>query len=284
MEKKNFEAFTNSKALKQYAIQWCGQEFIDGLIKRSIFAKDTKFWQEVNQYLKIPNDAYEKKIARDKLEKEQKIAEEKAREKAEKERLLANKKQCSDSKERKGWEITVFELPGSDKYGNKFIADCTKKPNLIETTDLSKSYGDAYSRACSFVDKFEKNQDKLECFIDHYQVLKPLYLMIIYLSGRDEYNRYLGNYKNKSCKESFVGITFWNGLDFDILNVLEKEKLLEISDSKKTLTMTREAIIQARKILKEINLDGVEALLKQREHHEEYIYYKSPLDVEEEQE
>ncbi|MBG1258014.1 hypothetical protein [Nostoc commune] len=99
------------------------------MTKKGIYAKDSEFWAEVNKKLNIPDDAYESKQAREQAECEQLLLEKKAKEQAEKERLLANKKEIH-SKNRKDWKITVFELPESDIFGNKFVAECTKEPDL----------------------------------------------------------------------------------------------------------------------------------------------------------
>jgi len=126
MEKKNFLAFTNLPALKKNAIQLCGQEFINSLTTKSIYAKNEEFWRLVNEKLNIPDNAYEVRQAREQEEKEQKLAAEKAEDKAKQERLLANKKELY-SKIRQGWKITVYEFTEVDKYGNKFVAQCTKE-------------------------------------------------------------------------------------------------------------------------------------------------------------
>lgn len=278
MDKKNFEAFTNLPALKKNAIQLCGQEFINELTVKGIYAKHDEFWRIVNNKLNIPDDAYEIKQARDQEQKERKLVEEKAREQAEIERLFANKKELY-SKNRQGWEITVFELSESDKYGNKFIAQCTKELDFQLTTYFTKSPGDSYSTACNLVDEFERQQEKSRHFMERYQVLKPLYLMIIYLSGGDVYNPDFGNSKKKYCKENFIGINFYNGFDFEIVKRLEAEKLLEISTTKKTVTMTIKGMREARDILLHINIEGVDVLLEQRDYHEEYINYQNQLDV-----
>ncbi|MUG92878.1 hypothetical protein F7734_10620 [Scytonema sp. UIC 10036] len=144
---------------------------------------------------------------------------------------------------------------------------------------MAKTPNEAYSQACQFVDEFETSQDQLRRFMENYQVLKPLYLMIMYLSSWDKYNSYLENLKNKRCPENFLGIEFWNGFDFEIVNRLEAEGLLEISTTKKTLRMNFEGMRQARNFLMQINLDGVETLLEQREYHEEYINCERLLDI-----
>lgn len=261
MDKKNFEAFTNLPALKKNAVQLCGQEFIDSLTVKGIYAKNDNFWRFVNNKLNVPDDAYETKQAMEQEEEERKVAEEKAKEQEEKEILLANKKELY-SKDRQGWTITVFELLKADKYGNKFVAQCILEAELQQTT-FTKTPGESYGRACSIVDKIEISKEESRDFMEKYQILKPLYLMTIYISGWDEYNPYFGDSTNRYCKESFLGIRFWKGFDFEIIQRLEAEGLLENSTNKnKTLIMTKKGMKLAREILQNINLDGVEVLLK----------------------
>lgn len=279
MEKKNFKAFTNLNPLKKNAIQLCGQEFVDSLTANGIYAKDDEFWIEVNRKLNIPENAYDQIKIREKVDREQALAEERARENAEMERLLSNKKELY-SKNRSDWTIVVFEMLGTDKYGNKFVAECTKNSGYKLTTQLSMTSQEAYSRACSLVDENEKQLQQYKSFIEHYQVLKPLYLMLIYLSGRDEYNPYLGNSPKKRCIENFIGICFYNGFDYNIIEHLEKEGLIERSTTGKSLILFKKGMQVARDMLKTINIDGVERLLEQRNYHEDYINYKSQSEEE----
>jgi len=274
MEKKNFNAFTKLNPLKKNAIQLCGQEFVGSLTANGIYAKDDEFWIEVNRKLNIPDDAYEQSKIRDKENKKQALEEERAREKAEMERLLSNKKELY-SKNRRDWTIVVFDLLEKDKYGNKFVAECTKSSCSKLTTLLSMTSEEAYGRACNLVDENEKQLQQYKSFIEHYQVLKPLYLMIIYLSGRDEYNPYLGNSPKKRCIENFIGIGFYNGFDYNIIEHLEKEELIEHSSTRNSLILFKKGMQVARDMLKTINIDGVERLLEQKNYHEDYINYKS---------
>jgi len=278
MEKKNFKAFTNLNPLKKNAIQLCGQEFVDSLTANGIYAKDDKFWIEVNRKSNIPDNAYDQRKIRDKVKREQALAEEIARDKAEMERLLSNKKELY-SKNRSDWTIVVFEMLGTDKYGNKFVAECTKSSGDKLTTQSSMTSQEAYSRACSLVDENEKKSKQVRNFIEHYQVLKPLYLMLIYLSGWDEYNPYLGSRPKKCGIENFIGVGFYSGFDYNIIYHLEKEGLIELSTNRKTLILLKKGMQVARDMLKKINIDGVERLLEQRNYHEDYINYKSELDL-----
>ncbi|MEQ8976030.1 MAG: hypothetical protein RIE73_37325 [Coleofasciculus sp. C1-SOL-03] len=279
MEKKNFKAFTNLNPFKKNAIQLCGQEFVDSLTANGIYAKDDKFWIEVNRKLNIPDNAYDQRKIREKVEREQALAEEIAREKAEMERLLSNKKKF-DSKNRNDWTIVVFELLETDEHGNKFVAECTKSSGAKLTTQLFETSQEAYSRACNLVDENEKQSQKYRRFIEHYQVLKPLYLMLIYLSGGDEHYDYLKSRPKKRGIENFIGVSFYNGFDYDIIAQLEKEGLLERSTTGDSLILFKKGMQVARDMLKTINIDGVERLLEQRNYHEDYINYKSQSEEE----
>ncbi|MEQ9670497.1 hypothetical protein [Coleofasciculus sp. G2-EDA-02] len=110
--------------------------------------------------------------------------------------------------------------------------------------------------------------------------------MLIYLSGRDEYNPYLENYQEKPCRENFIGVRFGvifyksKRFDYDIIAQLEKEGLLERSRTRKTLILLKKGMQVARDMLKTINIDGVERLLEQRNYHEDYINYKSQSEEE----
>lgn len=283
MHKKNFEAHTNLKPLKKNAIQLCGAEFVNSLTAKGIYAKTDEFWREINLNQNIPDNAYSQKKVKEQAEREAILAEERAREKAERENLIANKTEIF-TKDRSGWKITVFELPATDKYGNRFVAECTKEPELKQTTYFSKTQGDAYSQACNLVDEFEKEQQKIIRFLEYYIVLKPLYLMLIYLSGSDQYDPYLGKYKEKRCRENFIGINSWNGFDFEIINYLESEDLLQLSATRRSLTITKKGMKVARDSLKKINIEGLKRLLEEREYHEDYIHYQSDLDILPEQE
>ncbi|MFN6528407.1 hypothetical protein [Nostoc sp. ChiSLP03a] len=102
MDKNNFEAFTNLPAFKKNAIQVCGQEFIDSLIKKGIYAKTSEFWKEINKKLNIPDDAYESKQAREKAERKQ---------------VFLEKKLKSKRKNKDCWQIKKKYLLKTEKIG-----------------------------------------------------------------------------------------------------------------------------------------------------------------------
>jgi len=134
---------------------------------------------------------------------------------------------------------------------------------------------EAYGRACNLINEHEKQLQQYKSFIEHYQVLKPLYLMIIYLSGWDKDYDYLKSRQKKCGRENFIGIGFYNGFDYDIIAQLEKEELIERSSTRNSLILFKKGMQVARDMLKTINIDGVERLLEQKNYHEDYINYKS---------
>jgi hypothetical protein len=134
---------------------------------------------------------------------------------------------------------------------------------------------------------FEKQSQQDRSFIEHYQVLKPLYLMLIYLSGGDEHYDYLKSRKKKCGRENFSGVRFYvrffkkkNRFGDKIIAHLEKEELLERSSTGDSLILSKKGMQVARDMLKTINMDGVERLLEQRNYHEDYINYKSQSEEE----
>jgi hypothetical protein len=228
----NFETVTGLPALKKNAIQTCGKEFIDSLTVKKLYAKNDNFWMEVNRKLGIPDDAYQQKLAREQEERDKKEAEKQA----EKERLLKNKKAVR-TKTRGDWEITVFELPDSEIYGKQYMAEgiqLSDSEKNVYRFSWGNSVNQAYCNACNSIDRKqqrlreeERQLEKEKVYQERYIVLKLIYLMLLYLSGWDEYNPYMSNSDEKKCKENFTGVRSWIGLDFNILNRLEAEKLIE---------------------------------------------------------
>jgi hypothetical protein len=263
--RNNFNAHTNLPALKPNAIELCGKAFCENLRKQRIYAYTEEFWSFVNKNLNIPSDAYEKQQA----EKQQK-------EKAEQERLLAQKRK-RQQKEYKDWQITIFELPDSDLFGKVFTAECTKEPNIkieLGVTHYSpKSVQDAYRQAHSRMDSYDDFSKQQEANLRRYRGLRPLYLIMLYLSGWDKFlpGQYNEEDNEDNKPKKFLGVEFYNGLDYDILNQLTAEKLIEFSSSRKQLWLTPEAVKEARKIIKKLNFEEIKELLTERDYHEELL-------------
>ena len=126
-------------------------------------------------------------------------------------------------------------------------------------------------------------EEKSKIFAEHYAVMKYLYLAIIYLSSGDQHNYYINN-SSENSQENFTGVSGWNGFEFEIIDALEAEGLLELSSTKRTLSMNKKGMKAAREFLRRINIDGFERLLEQRDYHEEYINYTSQFDTMQEEE
>lgn len=160
--------------------------------------------------------------------------------------------------ERRGWTIRVFQ------EGDQFIAECSSPEGDILRTWSDSRLSATYNRACSLVDDFtSKAQTQAACKRRN-ALVKPLMLMLLYLTGED-------NYYN----ERFLGRDSWINYDFGILDQLESEKLL-LQPQKGTrrrtyVSLTREGIRTARNLLWSVNLPGFDELLDDLEEHEELL-------------
>jgi hypothetical protein len=216
-----------------------------------------------------------------------------AKEKAEQERLLKNKTKHSH-KTREDWTITIYKLPDSEMYGKKYVAEARNENHLIQNFGLyhwKDNPNHVYSDMCNVVDEYINKEKKLISFLQDYKVFQPLYLMLLYLSGWDNHNEFLSINSDERGKETFTGVQSWIGLDFEILNFLEKEKLIEQpqrgdKNYKKVtyIELTKKGIKMARDFLKQTNLEGVDLLLSQRDYHEEYLNHQTRLDIRREEE
>jgi hypothetical protein len=265
---KDFKTHTKLEPTQKNAIKLCGQEFINKLRNQNLRVKQEEYWREVNKKLNIPDSEAEA-----------------IRKEIEKERLLKNKNLIK-TQERKGWQIYIYELPYSEIYGKKYIAEAIKDSEKLTNTiyeGWSSNIRDVYSNICGVVTDYEISRAKIFKQIQQeyqeYQVLKDIYLMFLYLQGSDSH---ICTNKEERNKENFTGVSAWIGLNFDILNKLEQEGLLQQPQKGKKqvtyATLTKSGMKTARQVLKTINLDGIETLLNQRKYHEEYINYKSYLD------
>jgi len=283
-KKYDFREFTKLPATKANVINLCGKDFIDKLTAQKIFAKDELFWEEICKKLNIPDM---------KKQREQEEQERLENQEKERKRLLTNKK-LIDKKEDKGWEVLIFELPDSEMFGKKYFAEAYKEEykNLldgyknegeIQLNNWVSSPSEAFSGISSCIYEKEKQVERLLLSIENYKLLKPIYLMFLYLSGWDEHFDSLTKEKNK---ENFTGVESWIGLDYGFLDFLEEEGLIQQPQKRgknyKKVTyacMTKKGMKEVREILGSINLEGADRSLKNREYHEEYINHKSQRDL-----
>ena len=287
--KKNFEAATNLKPLKRNAIDKCGQAFVKELNSKGLNIQDNDFWQEVNKMLGIPDDAHNAKQKKEWEEREQREKERIDREAAEKNRLLATKKQVKKST-RDGWHITVDELLPSDIFGNKFIATAIKelgevenKYQVEESTGFCDTLNQAYSTACNLADNRDRDRQRELEFYKTYRVLKPLYLVAIYLMSRDTFCGSLFNEQpprepeahRQFYLEYFNGVEAPSRFDSYILDRLEKEGLLDFSNNRGLLYIDKTAVKQAIEAANQMNIPGMQELLDNRPDHLQCLDYKN---------
>jgi hypothetical protein len=282
MLRQNFEAVTNLIALKKNAILMCGQEFIAELNRQGLHAKDDGFWQAVNSRLNISADAYIVRQKQERVERERQERERIELENSELQRLLNNKKEVSRST-RNDWQIVIYELPNSNIFGNKFMATLSKASTQTqENTNFCDTSRQAHSSACNLADERDRQERRELEFQNRYRVLKPLYLVAIYLFSWDEFR---GCFEKRAPRDSeerrqfyleyFNGVGSFNGFDFDITNRLEAEGLLEFSTSKKTLNITKTAVRQAIAAAQQMNIPGMEELLSDKAIHLECLDYQN---------
>jgi hypothetical protein len=196
--------------------------------------------------------------------------------------LLDRKKQVRKNT-RHGWEIVTYQLPNSEIFGQKFIAIAKKESSQIEeNTGFCDTIDRAYGIACSLADNHNREEQRELEFQRRYRVLKPLYLLAIYLFSWDDFR---GCYDDRPPRdpearrqfylEHFNGVGSYKGFDFDILDRLKQEGLLESSNTSKTLTINKAAVRQAIEAANQMNIPGMEELLSDKAIHLECLDYKN---------
>ena len=275
MNRKNdFKEFLNLKQhpTKAKAVELCGEEFINELTAQKILAKDDLFWERVCEKLNVPEYQKQRHL---RLQEEQR----------EKERLLANLK-LFEKRNRKEWELLIFELPDSNIFDKKYVAIAQKDDIKIENLDIfywGKTPNDAFGKICSPIDSLEHRIKKAIELQERYLVLKSIYLMFLYLSGDDNYAEFCR--EDIENKEKFLGISSWINLDFDILNKLERDAFVSRRwTSNNATTLTKKGILSAINCLKNLDLEEPEKSLlnlklQKKSYHEEYANYENKYDV-----
>lgn len=172
---------------------------------------------------------------------------------------MSDSSQCREVsvKERRGWIIKVFQ------EGDQFTAECSSPEGDILHTWPDSKLSTAYSRACSLVDDFISKAETQAACKRRNAVVKPLMLMLLYLTGED-------NYYN----DRFLGRESWINYDFGTLDQLENEKLLRQPQKgtrqRTYVSLNKEGIRTARQLLQSINLPGVDELLAHLKEHDEF--------------
>jgi hypothetical protein len=157
--------------------------------------------------------------------------------------------------ERQGWTIKVFQ------EGETYVAECISPEGSTHRGEESRRQGDAYSYGCNLVDREMASAAARK----RSAAIKPFVLMLLYLTGWDEF------YDDDKVRSR----DSWIGYDFGILDELEQEKLL-IQPQKGTrrrtyVSLNKEGIITARKLLQGISFPGVDELLDELEEHDRLL-------------
>ncbi|ACB50944.1 hypothetical protein cce_1594 [Crocosphaera subtropica ATCC 51142] len=245
--------------------------------------------------MNIPDDYYEQKQIQEQEEQKRKYQEQENEE----QKLMKKKKLIKEDTEiRDNWSIKVFQLPESKILTNlsqKYLAKGTliddDKPSFI--SDYSEQFYQARDKIVSKIDQYYDQQEKELLELKEYKVFRQIYMIFLYLSGWDEYLdcKHFEESEKMKCKENFIGVKSWIDLKFSILDKLQEEGLLEQpqrqdNNRKKTtyVKLTKKGIRMTRDLLKNLDLEGVDELLEDREYHEEYLNYKTSIDLRREQE
>ena len=153
--------------------------------------------------------------------------------------------------QRRGWTIRVLQS------GSSYVAECISPERDVHYAQESSKQGDAYSQGCSLVDE----KIATAAFQKRRAAIKPFVLMLLYLTGADEY--YDGKFTSRKS---------WINYEFDILDELEQDKLLA-QPQKGTRQITyaalnKEGIKTARELLRSVNFAGIDELLNELEKHD----------------
>ena len=127
--------------------------------------------------------------------------------------------------------------------------------------------------------------------IDH-SLIETIYLLFLYLNGSENHCEYWaepfppqGNRSSWQNKNTFAYMESWIGLQYEILDDLENKGLIQqpqkASRRKKGRTyalLNKKGMSIARKILRQLDLNGAKEALEIRKHHEEYIKHKNKIE------
>lgn len=163
----------------------------------------------------------------------------------------------SETRFRGDWTVTILAEP----TGTGFYTKCVSPDGIELCTEVCSDKGAAWQRGYALVDNTER-----DLHIQRYQAIAvPITLALLYVAGWDE------DYEFCSPPQ-LRGRRTWKNHDWDILNLLTDQKLLEAQRNPKqvkSVVLTSEGIKQARRILRQLNLDGVEEFLVVHSEHDE---------------
>jgi hypothetical protein len=128
-------------------------------------------------------------------------------------------------------------------------------------TEICHDKGAAWQRGYNLVEQVEKEEQ-----MQRYRaVAAPLTLALLYVAGCDEYYEF-------EDKAQLRGRHAWKNHDWDILNLLTDQNLLEEQRNPKqikSVVLTPEGIKRAREVLSQLNLAGIEEFLKSHSNHDD---------------
>lgn len=170
-----------------------------------------------------------------------------------------NQRFKSETRYRENWAVTIYK----NKACSGFYTKCVSPTGDILSTEVYDQKGSAWQSGYNLVDQVVQEQT-----IRRYNAIAlPLTLALLYVSGRDNY------YKGDSGHNEFIDRSAFKGHDFDILNLLEDQELIENQKNRsktKSVYLTNKGIKQARNLLRNLNLE-VEDFLQAHPEHENLL-------------
>jgi hypothetical protein len=147
------------------------------------------------------------------------------------------------------WAVTIHTDPGS----GGFYTTCVSPKGIELRTEVCYDKGFAWQQGYALVEQVEQEEQT-----QRYQAIAlPLTLALLYVTGWDE-SYPAGNPAKSTSRRA------WKTHDWDILNALVEQQFLVSQRNPKqvkSVTLTPEGIQQARQILRQLNLEGIEAFL-----------------------
>jgi hypothetical protein len=157
------------------------------------------------------------------------------------------------------WSVTIYV--GSEAVG--FYTKCISPNGTILCTEICNDKGSAWQQGYNLVARAIKEERTNR----YNRIAIPLTLALLYVSGSDEEDE-LGH------QSRFRGRRAGKGHDFEILDLLTEDGLLEEQRNPqqiKSVVLTPKGIKQARHILKNLNLEGIEEFLLTQENRDDLI-------------
>jgi hypothetical protein len=130
-----------------------------------------------------------------------------------------------------------------------------------------------------------------------FELIKALYISLLYLLGGEEHNPYLAdpyperpNSHRWHSKETFTHLSSYIKPSWELLNALEDEEWIEQPQKFKKwhqqnyVVVTKEGMRKAIDILDSLPLQGIAEALDCRNHHHDYLQHKNKIELMAEQE